>query len=568
MDGLYDVEQHRPREMIDKVVSALLATTIEPSWRDKFIHDLGVDSMGAMQIISRLRALRGEKLTLSISGLYSLTIGELWQTVNQSDAGAHQATSIDWGLEAKFERTSVIPDQLKLDRSDDSRPRACLLTGVTGFIGPVMLASLLTQFPSHTFLCLVRGADDGGTDLTALQRRTHSALELAARHGVPGCSDALKVLSSGDDRVVFLPGDLSAPNLGVDFDSDSFGVKLLLGAGVVDCVVHNGAHVSSLLPYRALKQANVEATATVANLALDLGASLVFVSSTSSIGGLVEADGPVSEVYTTPFAAFPFMTGYGQTKAIAERRLYESASLIKVHHQQFLVLRLGLIGASSIGGDEIGASYSNATDWLQAWGRAVLALRVIPEGTMGPLEILPVDCAAFMIAALAKKVAERRERPCMSTGDAAEYGGGGSPCLTLHLCGAQRSSTYAAFRLALEKFIGLPRCEEVSLAEFRRRLCDTHDDVPPLVDGDGPMRVPHSAQALFSKTTQLPRTLPCDTTLAQDALSWLDETVARPSFIFRNGASCFRDDEEEEEYFSRWVRAMSRDQVRTCTDPN
>ena len=87
------------------------------------------------------------------------------------------------------------------------------------------------------------------------------------------------------------------------------------------------------------------------------------------------------------------LSGYGQSKWVAEQLLGNSA---REHGLRVCVARLGLVGALEGPGE-----YCNGRDWMRVWMRAVQLLGVMPDADMRPLQLLPVDRAAVVLATLA-----------------------------------------------------------------------------------------------------------------------------------------------------------------------
>ena len=163
-----------------------------------------------------------------------------------------------------------------------------LLTGATGFVGAPLLIALLRIFPSHTIVCLVRAADTA-----AGRKRLLAAIDAAQE---------MATFAQCAHRVTVLVGDIALPTLGLNFE-DSVVRAALRG---LKCVVHNGARVTMAQPWSLMAAVNVGSTSMLANLALDLDAAMVFISSLSAVGATARP----TEADFTPANRLGKLTGY------------------------------------------------------------------------------------------------------------------------------------------------------------------------------------------------------------------------------------------------------------------
>ena len=194
-------------------------------------------------------------------------------------------------------------------------------------------------------------------------------LEQAACSGVRACQRVLELGNAElHQRLHVIEGDLST-NLAWLQQSELFA------HGRLDAVIHSAAQVSSVLPYAALKAANVDLTTVLLELALRRDVPFVFVSSTSAVTSTHQ---PVEEAFITPYQDFHSLSGYGQSKAVAEVRV-RAASQCASPRGRMLILRLGLVGACAEPSTSGAASYCNPSDWLCAWMRACVDLAALPE---------------------------------------------------------------------------------------------------------------------------------------------------------------------------------------------
>ncbi|MEV5646761.1 carboxylic acid reductase [Nocardia sp. NPDC052254] len=131
------------------------------------------------------------------------------------------------------------------------RGHTLVLTGATGFLGRFVLLEQLARLPEGgTVICPVRAGDDA-----AARRRLDdifgATTELAARYAA---------LAPG--RLDVVAADVTAPHLGLD---ERRWQRLATEA---DRVVHVGALVNHILPYRELYEPNVAGTAELIRLAV------------------------------------------------------------------------------------------------------------------------------------------------------------------------------------------------------------------------------------------------------------------------------------------------------------
>lgn len=235
------------------------------------------------------------------------------------------------------------------------RLQEILLTGATGFLGAYLLDRLLRDGDSHVH-CLVRAADPAeGYDRVAAN---------LAAHG--------RDRSSLADRVSILAGDLDAPGLGLTGDVlDRLSRR-------VDTVVHNGATVNALLPYRELEGPNVEASRQIVHLGVTgVLKEVHYVSSVSAAA--FDAGAPPGR--PSPYAASKW----------ASEQLMIQARAQGVPASVFRLPRLAMDS------DTLGWQ---ANDVMARVLRLTMALGVAPQVRLDESWI-PVDEAAGLLSATA-----------------------------------------------------------------------------------------------------------------------------------------------------------------------
>jgi thioester reductase-like protein len=194
-----------------------------------------------------------------------------------------------------------------------------LLTGATGYFGTFLLDELLTQTDAH-ISCLVR-AD-------------------SAEHGMARVRQGLEQFDrwtpAAAARIQVIPADLARPELGLDKE------EFARLAESVDVIYHNGAQVNIILPFEAIRAANLTSTRDLIRMATQSKRkSIHFVSTASRLGEDVEqANGYVltkklsetllerareaglpASVYRVPRLSLDSRTARGNSRDIALRLL-------------------------------------------------------------------------------------------------------------------------------------------------------------------------------------------------------------------------------------------------------
>ena len=217
------------------------------------IADLGMDSLAATQLLQRIWAVGDPRKQLSVQSLYKHPLQVLKSHILQllvagdghaaAAAASRGHTYLDWAALRQFSRrtTGFGRHRSTADGAGgQDRGPVVLLTGVTGFVGPHLLASLMRRLPGHSFVCLVRtDTCKAGLDRIAAALSGAGEHELASsvRSGLPRVGQIHVVL-----------GNLAAPQLGIE---DNPEVHQLLCSGRLAMIVHNGAKISSVLPFEA-----------------------------------------------------------------------------------------------------------------------------------------------------------------------------------------------------------------------------------------------------------------------------------------------------------------------------
>ncbi|KFU81320.1 hypothetical protein BB31_10635 [Amycolatopsis lurida NRRL 2430] len=267
-----------PRNPTEEKLAAIWAQVLgrETVGRDESFFDVGGHSLKAAQLAVRI----GEtlRIDLPLRTLFERpTIAKLAEEIN-----GDRRTSVR-SFDPRASLRGVLPEPLPPRGSD--AVSEILLTGATGFVGAYLVRELLARENLRVH-CLVRAADERAGWL-----RLRENLD---RYGLWDDVD--------EKRVSVVPGDLSAPGLGL---ADAVFARL---AGEIDLICHNGAWVDALSSYEQLEGANVGGTRELIRLAATTRLKRLQFVSTISAG---EENGSRS--------------GYAETKAHAEQLIITAA---------------------------------------------------------------------------------------------------------------------------------------------------------------------------------------------------------------------------------------------------
>ncbi|QRN98818.1 amino acid adenylation domain-containing protein [Archangium violaceum] len=344
---------------------------VEPVGVTDDFFALGGDSLGVLKVVAAAEA-HGLPLR-PVAMLQHPTIAELLAHLEADDPGPAE----DGGMSAEELRADVAlgPEWEPLLRAARERPEAppdedLLLTGATGFFGARLLHELLRRTGAR-LRCLVRGRDDQDA-----RERLLRALET---RGTPASRDETA-------RLVAIRGDVTRPRWGL---GEREWERLTREVGHV---YHCAAQVNMVLPYHALREANVGGTEQVLRLLAEgrrkslhhISTLSVFVSTDRNTGRLEETD-----ELRGPQRVFG---GYAQTKWAAEHLLRSARG----EAGPITYYRLGLITGDTRTG------HASPTDFLSLFFRGVASLGCVPRGAGEGLavDVTPVDHAAAAVAHL------------------------------------------------------------------------------------------------------------------------------------------------------------------------
>jgi amino acid adenylation domain-containing protein len=263
---------------------------------------IGGNSMLVIKLRAVIKATFGVFIALpELFRMRTLTsmsvVVESLQNPNDAVKEAH-SSKMDWTGEvaALFEGVSPLTSQgltgIRSPRPESATTKV-LLTGATGFLGTHIVRRLVSDTSVSEVHCV------------------------AIRPG--------RHVSVTNHKIIEHTGDLADPLLGLS--QDAFTAL----ASSVDLIIHNGAQVSFLQPYRAgLRAPNVLSTRTLCIMALRRGIPLHFVSSAAVAGVLLGSEmtmdppvlGPVSVVDSLPDQQQAFeLDGYAISKWVSEALL-------------------------------------------------------------------------------------------------------------------------------------------------------------------------------------------------------------------------------------------------------
>ncbi|KAL8762296.1 MAG: hypothetical protein Q9184_001665 [Pyrenodesmia sp. 2 TL-2023] len=254
-----------------------------------------------------------------------------------------------------------------------SQPCTVFLTGATGFLGAYIIKDLLSR-PQVKVVAHVRAK----TEFAGLDR----IRETCQAYGIwsEEWSSCLRCVT----------GDLQKPQLGLDTK------KWQEIADEADIVVHNGAKVHWVLPYDALKPANVLSTLSAMNLcATSKPKTFTFVSSTSVLDTdyyvqMFEAGTLVPESDELKGSRKGLGTGYGQSKWVSEYLIREAGK----RGLKGTIVRPGYVTGDSMSG------VTNTDDFLTRHLKGCVQLGAAPEIANG-INMVPINHVARCVVACA-----------------------------------------------------------------------------------------------------------------------------------------------------------------------
>lgn len=348
-------------DRITKIVAEFLHVkpeTIEPRTP---LALYGLDSVGSIELIAALEDALGrelpEWLLLEHPDLHALSRALC------DDAG----TRADQALSLMLADSRLPEDIQPTGGSAATTAGRVLLTGASGFLGAYLLRDLLNETEAEIW-CLVRGAESEAGD------RLRANLE---RYGL----DA----SLCKSRIRTIAGDLTLPNFGL---SASRYEEL---SESLEAIFHAAADVNWVLPYEALRHANVLATRELLRLACTVRPKAFHFISSLSV--CYATGGP--RVVNEDEDMLPYVDrlplGYAQSKCVSESLARQAAARglpVWIHRPPLIA-----------GDSETGAS--NLDDLVAVLVKGCIEMTAAPDLDWA-FDAMPVDYVSRAIVRLSR----------------------------------------------------------------------------------------------------------------------------------------------------------------------
>ncbi|MCS7476989.1 thioester reductase domain-containing protein [Umezawaea endophytica] len=399
-------------ETVQRAARALLSGSTAEVSPSAYFRDLGGDSLSAVSLSNLLQDAFGVRVPVDviISPAHDLRqVADYLEAKLPEVAGGATASRPSFASVHGEDAAETHAKDLTLDRFVDAatldgarhlprpegEPRRVLLTGASGYLGRFLTLDWLRRLApvAGRLIVVVRGKDPDaarqrlvdafGSDDPDLARTVG---ELAAEH--------LEVLA----------GDIAEPRLGLD---EATWQRL---TGEVDLIVHAGALVNHVLPYRHLFEANVLGTAEVIRLSLtDRLKPITYISSVavsrSRRGQPLDEDSDVRAALPVQPVDDGYAGGYTTSKWAGEVLLREAHDLCGL---PVTVFRSTMILAHGEYAGQV-----NVHDMFSRLLFSLLATGVAPRsfylgGDRAHYDGLPVDFTAASIVALGRNTSGYR----------------------------------------------------------------------------------------------------------------------------------------------------------------
>ena len=326
--------------------------------------EIGADSLAVARLC---KVYHDRHIPLIPSTVYNYSLDHLQEILLKKRIVHHEIIiEMDWKKECQ------LPERLKslIVKSSSERKTNILVTGCTGFLGPLLISEILKKTDSNVLIyCLIRA-----NNTEHGRRRLEEDLQ-KCRH------------SSTIDwtRIRCIVGNVSKEHLGLNED---FYNELTQQIGVI---YHNASLVNLQVTYKALKESNVFGTLNCLEFAVKSNARFIYTSSTAALPSSNEFKEDSNGWMTLSANDMNLKGGYGQSKAVAEQLLYTASKL----GADIVVVRPGTISADTQTG------YSNPLDFVSLLLCAEVELGCIVENASTKIHSVPVDYCSEAIVALA-----------------------------------------------------------------------------------------------------------------------------------------------------------------------
>ncbi|MCJ1476643.1 hypothetical protein MMC13_005311 [Lambiella insularis] len=351
---------------------------------DDNFFELGMDSLQVVNLTRKLNEEFHEEPHVSTSTIYSnptvdkLAYASLAMLQRKPGTGIPAQSPEDQMQTLLSELSEDLPISLRATKPSSDTPIAIILTGSTGSIGSYVLDLLLSDtYRVAKVYCFIRAHN---SDLSPLARQR----EVQQGNGL---STNLE-----QERVHFLEVDFSQQYFGL-IRSDY--IKLL---GKVTHILHLAWEVDFNLPLESFAPTHLHGIRQFIDFSSRsaYGPSINFASSIGSVAQWASVHKDNSLVPEVVFEnwALPQATGYGRSKAVAERLLYNANAVAGVPSTIFRV--------GQIAGPTTSQGVWNRREWFPSLIASSRFLGVVPAD-LGPLEAVdwvPVDLAAKIMVEL------------------------------------------------------------------------------------------------------------------------------------------------------------------------
>ncbi|KND26285.1 carboxylic acid reductase [Streptomyces acidiscabies] len=379
-------------ETVVRAAQALLGSADAAPHPGARFTDLGGDSLSALAFARLLEEILGVEVPV---GVVIGPANDLASVARHIEAAREQgARGVTYAAVHGADAAEVRAADLTLEKFLDARTvtaaatlpgpagdvRTVLLTGANGYLGRFLCLEWLERLApvGGRLVCLVRGTDP--------------ARRLAEAYDTGDAALLARYRKAAGGTLEVVAGDLGEPRLGLD---ERTWDRL---AAEVDLVVHAGALVNHVLPYRQLFGPNVAGTAEVIRLALTTRRKPVAYVSTIA----VQAPDEDADIRT----AVPLRpTGGGYADGYAAGK-WAGEVLLREAHERFglpvTVFRSGVLLAHT--------RYAGQLNVPDLFTRLLLSLAAtgIAPGSFGASrhDGLPVDVGAEAVTTLGAGVTE------------------------------------------------------------------------------------------------------------------------------------------------------------------